>query len=895
MRGFNTVIERAMESAGRAIYNFTGDAIKRYAELEKQHSKTMGAMAADYSFNYNGNNTTEQQQNMSKFYSDSSILKSQAITLGTVGTNGKGSLYDPTEISAAQTALIKAGISASDIISTNAITDVIKFAGGNDIDLTDAVDFAVQLGTQFKIDPSMWDDMLDKVSYAANASIIDVADIMESMKYAGNVASGFDQPLGDVLAALAVMGNAGLKGSQAGTGIQAIFTRGMSPTGITGVSAPPTDFVEEQYNNFKDTVTDENGTFVGLGNFTQELSDTMDSLSDEELSWFTRKMFGIFQQKAALALGRTDADGNIIFDEMSSNIETMSGGTNDTMLALQISSLGGQLEAFNNAYTGFKQDFGDNISPIVSNVTSQAIQWLNSGGKYAFDYESLNKSIEESSDNISEKYGESAGSLVDDVGKLVVGLFRSGTAQSGLVGGTIGGIISLLNGDFDTAVDKFKKGLDDTNENIDELPDDLKQIAEGFRNLIIAIEGLYALNIVTRVSEGITSVLRLISGGRIISAKTNVNSASTTMNIASANATIAKMNATTNTMTVYANIVNIIGGKSSSTNPGGSGTGGSGIGGTPALGSGGTPVLGGGGGAGGAAALLGGGAAAGMGSKWFGAKKAIMDANGNVLSRYWSVGGKYMTSGQILASASRMLGLAGVIGANLFQTGDSTSRTRTYQDLLTKGSNSGLDNSKLRDYITGGFSGEDSDWAGKRFDTQTEMVSYWMSAEGSADMMKRIKDEMSKNGSLSEDFIGQLMTYTGSTGGTYTGGNDQMASLMNILFGEGYTPSWIYGGSYDNENMSKFINGRINDNPVDQTVSDVVSSDNAVSSALLDGINRIADNTGTQTKPIFNVNVDVNVDKDGHVSKSVITDYSNVDSWLYRNTLRFGNNTNTSE
>lgn len=282
MRGFNSTVQRALWDAGRAVYNFTTDAIKQFAELEKQHAKTMGAMSS----NYNLNTATGLQQ----FNANSRALMDQAIYMGYNGVSGKGSLHSPHEISAAQTALVKANISEKDILNTNALSDVIKFAGANDLSLDRAVEFAVQLGTQFNYDPSEWGGMLDQVTYAANASIIDVDDIIESMKYAGNMAAGYDQPLHEILAAIAVMGQSGLKGSQAGTGIQAIFSRGMSPTGITNAGLPPTENVEEIYNGFVSKVLDENGNFLGIGNFADVLEQETSGLSDQETSWFYKKL-----------------------------------------------------------------------------------------------------------------------------------------------------------------------------------------------------------------------------------------------------------------------------------------------------------------------------------------------------------------------------------------------------------------------------------------------------------------------------------------------------------------------------------------------------------------------------------------------------------------------------
>lgn len=577
MRGFNNTVERGMLSAAKAVLSFTKDSIKAYADLERQHAKTMGAMAADYNYNFNGSTTSDQAK---KFTADSEALKQQAYKYGTVGVSGTGSLYSPTQISEAQTALVKAGVKPNDIINTDALANIVKFASGNDIDIGTAVDFAVQLGAQFKKKPAEWGKMLDQVTYAANASIIDVPDIIQSMKYAGNMASGFNQPLSDILAALAVMGNAGLKGSQAGTGIQALFARGLSPTGITTASKPPTSNVKNVYTQFKDKVSDKNGNFLGLENFTDVFDESISGLSDVEKAWFVRKLFGMFQQKAALALGRTGDDGKALFGDMADNIENNADGTDDTMYQLAMASLGGQTAALGNAWTGFKQGFGETLKPVVSNAATQLLAWMNNSGNYSFDMESLRKSIYASGDLIGKKYGEQAQKLVDNLGDFLIDALEIGQADSPILSSTAKGVLDIFSGDFPGAMKEFSKGVSDTNTNIKGLPDDLQKAANGVRNLAIALEALYALNLVTRVSEAITSFIRLFSSAKLTfsgSAKVSAASASVdaetlTMNISSANATISNFVGSCTTMDVTAGIVNVYGGTGGT---GDTGTGGS--------------------------------------------------------------------------------------------------------------------------------------------------------------------------------------------------------------------------------------------------------------------------------------------------------------------------------
>lgn len=604
MRGFNSIVTSAMRTAGRAIYDFTTDSIKQFAELEKQHAKTMGVLSASYDFNWNGNNTPEQQANMGQFYKDSTALKEQALKMGSVGPTGKGSLYSPDEISAAQLSLARAGITSDQMLNTDIVDTIIKFAGGNDISVDSAVAFGVQLGAQFHKKPEEWGEMFDQVTNAANMAPIDVSDVMSSLKYAGNMAAGYDVPLSDVLSAIVIMGNSGLKGSQAGSGISAIFSRGMSPTGITSASKAPTEHVEDVYNEFKSKVTDENGMFLGLGNFTDELQTAMDGLTDVELAWFNKKMFGMYQQKAALALGRSGEDTDKTFDAIAGAIADNSEGINDALYDLILESSGGQIEALQNVWDTTKMRFGDALSPMTKEVTKQLIAGL-TNNELTIDADGLNAALDETVQRVNEQFGEYIGGLVEDLGRIGIDGSQIGLTELPLLTGYGDALVKAFTGDFPGAWEAFQNGLDATNEQIDKLPPELQDTAKNLRNLIVVFEGLFALNIVTKVAEMITSLAVLFGGaGGLIfkaikgifgnvnaSVNTTVTSPNAVVNANYAginagqigNATfgmiqnVASFIAQTTTMTVTAGTVIVNGGI------GGSGFGTGGYGGNPML------------------------------------------------------------------------------------------------------------------------------------------------------------------------------------------------------------------------------------------------------------------------------------------------------------------------
>lgn len=993
MRGFNSTVQRALWDAGRAVYNFTTDAIKQFAELEKQHAKTMGAMSS----NYNLNTATGLQQ----FSTNSRALMDQAIYMGYNGVNGKGGLHSPHEISAAQTALVKAGISEKDILNTNALTDVIKFAGANDLSLDRAVEFAVQLGTQFNYNPSEWGGMLDQVTYAANASIIDVDDIIESMKYAGNMAAGYDQPLHEILAAIAVMGQSGLKGSQAGTGIQAIFSRGMSPTGVTTAGLPPTENVEEIYNGFVSKVLDENGNFLGIGNFADVLEQETSGLSDQETSWFYKKLFGMFQQKAGLALAGTD-EGEMSYDDYVDAILENAAGTNDKVYELALESTYGSLEMVENAWLAFKTEFGDDLSPITKEVAQQLRNALVTKD-FDFDTDVFREKVEEAGELLAEDFGEDVASAFTDVGNFLADAIDIGLTEAPLITGSLEALIKLLNGDFDGGWQTFKDGIEGVNDNIDDLPPELQDVATAIRNLILIFEGLFALNIVTRVAEGVTSFIRLFTGNKILSTGAKVQAATSTISAGNitnmttgsiSNATVASMMANTNTMTVYATVVNVIGGGGSGMNPG---TGGGGV---PQLPSGGgVPSLGGGG----SSLLLPGAAAAGgaaLGSGLFGKTPVLPSggstpmlpsgssaaggaAAGKAINMYWNpVTKSYMTAGDLAKSlavpALKLTALAGMayVGASIpeenqpfaaYQYGFGTDYANYLGNdyLSTSGLSFGemmkeifvngghwyddMRNVKVQNFMKDevepatpseyreardelfntidGFKDYD---AGKQYLSGVLDRWYWENSEGDKEFISQDQyvalaaalveamnqymvdnniTEVSKNALGGPDAGGvpglgtdiyQSVLDAMLTGlqGEDKASEEAMASAATEMSAASISLSDAVGMLVQNPSFVLGLNkGPMNAQGAYDYIMGQFSSPAGIAAnqGLLEQINAgIAAIDPevtvdiTNPAPIVNVDVDVNVDKSGNVTKNVIQSYTGVDNWMYRYSQRNG-------
>lgn len=514
MRGLNTAVTNIVKDMGSAVYDFTTDSIDNFTKFSEQHAKTLGAMAVDY------DNTAESQR---RFFEDSQKLKEQAFNYGTYGVNGQGALMSITDVSSAQEELIKAGVSPDDLAAPNStiVKDILTFAQANDMDTEQSVQTAVTLGNQFDIDYSDWGSMLDKISHTADMSIVDVSDITQSLKWASGISSGLDRSLEETLGMITVLGDFGLKGSQAGTGIQALLTRLLTgdTTVVTQAQAEvaPGNALEKFYEFEKLAKPD--GNLLPMNDVIDQMNTIMEDMTDEEQAWFAKRLFGLYQMKSAYALMNGD---DVDLNDLIKEIETMSEGTNENKLQQLLDSQYGQLTSLNNLWEGIKTDVGDRLSPFVDAVRDELFQFLSSDGNYNINFDNLRDALDESCGLIEEKYGSAIANAVQGLGDFTIDLTQVMSEIAPEMGtGMLEFFGSLFSGDVfgeGGAIEDWGTMIDNMHTAVDELPEDLQGLGEAVVGCIDWFGKLAALNVASEIAELISSVLQIltIAGGAVI-------------------------------------------------------------------------------------------------------------------------------------------------------------------------------------------------------------------------------------------------------------------------------------------------------------------------------------------------------------------------------------------
>jgi TP901 family phage tail tape measure protein len=141
---------------------------------------------------------------------------------------GNKTQFSSAEAASAMLELGKAGFDANQTIG--ALPSVLNLATASSMSLADAANLTSNVMKTFGLGVNDLAHVNDILASAANSSTIEVTDLREAFKYVGPVAAQSGVSLAEAAAAMALLGEAGIKGSMAGTTLRNVMTTLMSPT-----------------------------------------------------------------------------------------------------------------------------------------------------------------------------------------------------------------------------------------------------------------------------------------------------------------------------------------------------------------------------------------------------------------------------------------------------------------------------------------------------------------------------------------------------------------------------------------------------------------------------------------------------------------------------------------
>ena len=263
-------------------------------------------------------------------------LTNQAIDLGA------STSFSASEVAAGMENLASAGFTTSEIM--RAMPGLLDLAASSGTDLATASEIAASAIRGFGLDADRAGHVADVFAEAAAKTNAQTEDMGEAMKYIAPVAHTMGISLEETAAAIGIMSDAGIKGSQAGTSLRGALTR----------LTKPTDKMTKVMEKLGISFYDSEGKMKSLTEIIKMLQDSTAKLSEEQQQYTLATLFGTESLSGMLSLIQRGpkelnnltksfegADGaakdmaNTMLDNTSGAIEEMKGSLESAGIAIQ--------------------------------------------------------------------------------------------------------------------------------------------------------------------------------------------------------------------------------------------------------------------------------------------------------------------------------------------------------------------------------------------------------------------------------------------------------------------------------------------------------------------------------------------------------------------------------
>ncbi len=195
------------------------------------------------------------------------------------------------DAAAAMLELAKGGLSVEE--SMSGARGVLELSAAAQIENAEAATIVADALNTFSLAGEDASRVSDLLAATANASTAEITDVANGFQQAGAVFASNGVPIEDLSAALGLMANAGIKGSDAGTSLKSMMMRLTAPTAQAGRA------IEELGLQ----IYDAQGNMLPFDNIVGQLEDRTKGLSQEQRNMAYETIFGSDAIRAARAFG----------------------------------------------------------------------------------------------------------------------------------------------------------------------------------------------------------------------------------------------------------------------------------------------------------------------------------------------------------------------------------------------------------------------------------------------------------------------------------------------------------------------------------------------------------------------------------------------------------------
>ena len=284
---------------------------------------------------------------------DFDALREKALEMGST------TAFSASEAASAMEYMAMAGWSTEDML--DGIAGVMNAAAASGEDLAATSDILTDGLTAFGLAASDSAHFADVLVAAGNNANTSVAMMGETFKYAGAVCGTLGITVEDCAIATGLMGNAGIKASQAGTALRSGLSKLIDPTTEAAKAM-------EQYGFNIATTEDGSVDFMGT---MQNLRSAMGDLDATTQAQALSTIFGTEAMSGwAAIVSASDAD----FQSLTEAIYGCEGAA-EAAAAVKLDNLSGQITILKSTIEGIAIQIGDILMPTIRNVVATIQEW----------------------------------------------------------------------------------------------------------------------------------------------------------------------------------------------------------------------------------------------------------------------------------------------------------------------------------------------------------------------------------------------------------------------------------------------------------------------------------------------------------------------------------------
>ena len=277
---------------------------------------------------------------------------------------GESTVFSASECADALGYMALAGWDAQQ--SADGLPGVLNLAAASGMELAQASDLVTDYLTAFGLEADQAGRMADVLSYAQANSNTTTEMLGEAFKNCAVNAHNAGMSLEETTAILGRFADAGLKGSEGGTALNAII-RDMTQKMKNGAIA---------IGNTKVQVQDANGNFRSMTDIIRDVDKATEGMGDAQRTAALMTTFTADSIKGMGILCNTGADN---IDKFTNELKN-SDGTAEDMANTLSSTLSGALKQLSSAWEGFQLNLGDTtgvLTKIINGLTL-LVRWLKS-------------------------------------------------------------------------------------------------------------------------------------------------------------------------------------------------------------------------------------------------------------------------------------------------------------------------------------------------------------------------------------------------------------------------------------------------------------------------------------------------------------------------------------